>query len=685
MPITEVSLPFLHPKVDLVDLYPNRKLLSDEEIAEYKSIFQSLPDGRFRKKDYRFLKLHPNFVAKYGIIKFGDELFAIYKGRTHNKHIYYDDSHKKVKLSQELNSGNWYALKIEASPLPNLIQLKDNVYEVNNAAIKSKYDAVKNEFNNTITYGTEKLYPKGHLLQRVSKARTEQHPESSLHKITHSFLMPLLPGLSLINFLDEQYKLSTYRWLEIALKMLLELKSFHQRELLHRDIKLENIIYNYFTHEVTIIDLEFTRKMDRSRHYFGTLSGTLLYLAPEITKHFRDFPNSPNRKDYLYDEYTEAYAAGIALKILFSIPVRLAPELKPTDKKNQNKPEFYKRGHEKEIKSLASIRALLDNLTSTNHLDRDLSADPVSKVLLFDSIIAYLEPILDEAFKSTEVKTAIIEINETIDFFKQASLLERERFLFSLQQFDEICLVSIDDKDNDYYFPLVKLQRLLADKSMAFKIPYFRNLLLVPNMKAIAEIVAYFKNIEEPQASSQSQSSNGNPRRTFTYFHLRQLLTSADYGAMIENGINIIAVNEKKSHKVYLENISDGMEAVSGNDYAYIIRAMETECQRLFHKYHLDSFRNKEEAIPLDKSSQRIVLANYRNVMLKNTLDNIVNLPNLRLTYAAVSTLLSLLTHNDATFAAAPTNLFSHKSTCVVNVEKIQTEIERRRAPLRKL
>jgi serine/threonine protein kinase len=691
MPITEVRLPFLHPRVDLTDLHPNHKLLSDLEIVQYVAIFLTLPDGRYRKKDPKITAKHPDFISKYGIIKLGEELFAVYKGKKSNKEIFFSAG-KKVKLAQQLLTGAWYALKIITDPMPPLVERVDHSYGVDMVAIKSRYvDIETKEMKSIDSYGGPKLQTKGPLMQRISIIYHRQIPEYSLQKMTHSFLMPLLPGLSLARFLKDNYKLSTYRWLEIALKILREIReNFHKQGLLHRDIKINNLMYNYFKHEVTIIDLEFTRAMNSKRQYLGKLSGTLLYIAPELVKHYRDFYDITNRNDYLYDEYTEAYALGITLKILFNIPVRKAIDFKKiaadefkkkvlekdrkktADEKLDEQLGMYEIGYSKEIKSIAAIRKLLDNLTTSNHEDRNLSMDPPNSYkLLFDHLIDYLEPIQHEILKTAVVNTAIFEMNEFFYFFHTALPLQKERFLLALQQFDEICIVSIGNPNTDSDIQLITIQRILADESLTYKLLCYRNLLVVPDFKSIGEIPAYFQGKEVNQ-----------PPRNCTYFYISEKTMPVEYRVLIEKGVNIIIADEKKSDQVFLKEIFDCINPINNADYSYVIRAIEAECQRLAAKYNLVDYRQNEKHRLMVRPSDALARADGRHLMLKNTLESLVKMINVKVSYAAVAMLISIL-RNDATFSAAPTSFF-RKARCVANVDKIQVELECRRAPQRK-
>jgi len=94
-------------------------------------------------------------------------------------------------------------------------------------------------------------------------------------------------------------------WLEIIIKMLEELQIIHNLHLVHRDLKLENILYSIVYGTLCIIDYGLTEELNED----GVLekekpAGTLDYFAPEILK---------NNKCY-YNIKTDIYAMGVMLR-----------------------------------------------------------------------------------------------------------------------------------------------------------------------------------------------------------------------------------------------------------------------------------------------------------------------------------------------------------------------------------
>lgn len=75
----------------------------------------------------------------------------------------------------------------------------------------------------------------------------------------------------------------------------------HQRNICHRDITLDNIIYNFKLNKLTIIDFGISRKKNHEKMW--TKTGKILYMAPEI------FSNN-------YDLSIDVWSVGI---IFFSL------------------------------------------------------------------------------------------------------------------------------------------------------------------------------------------------------------------------------------------------------------------------------------------------------------------------------------------------------------------------------
>ena len=62
----------------------------------------------------------------------------------------------------------------------------------------------------------------------------------------------------------------------------------HARKIAHRDLKLENLLYDSETKKITLIDFGLARKKKSKYSNFDDACGTCEYIAPEVLK-FKPF------------------------------------------------------------------------------------------------------------------------------------------------------------------------------------------------------------------------------------------------------------------------------------------------------------------------------------------------------------------------------------------------------------
>ncbi len=111
-------------------------------------------------------------------------------------------------------------------------------------------------------------------------------------------IQELAEGASLLEYLKKE----NFGELEAALiikKVVETLMQIHEKEIIHRDIKLENIVYNAKTQELRLID--FGLSTLKTNIEFFKKCGTPGYVAPEILR------NSD------YDESVDYFSLGVVL------------------------------------------------------------------------------------------------------------------------------------------------------------------------------------------------------------------------------------------------------------------------------------------------------------------------------------------------------------------------------------
>jgi serine/threonine protein kinase len=267
------------PKEALSDIQPNGKLLTDEQIATLKTM--ELKEGRHSKHDINL---------PYSIIKQDNDYFAIYKGKKHGKSLG-EGAFGKVKLAQNLNSGEWIALKIEPAILEYIPVIETEI----------------------------KMLAK---LKRLKATAFIRKKPGKIEK--YNILMEYAPGTNLYDFLmsrrDAANPLDPVLLIDIVIMTLKAIHEMHMQDILHRDIKLENIMYDPATNIVKSIDVGSARTATRTAGSLFFLSdrleGSINYLAPEC---LRTLP-------VVYSEKTDVYALGrIILEILGLIEI-ITPE-----------------------------------------------------------------------------------------------------------------------------------------------------------------------------------------------------------------------------------------------------------------------------------------------------------------------------------------------------------------------
>ena len=113
-------------------------------------------------------------------------------------------------------------------------------------------------------------------------------------------------GGTSINNLEFCSTLMLHQWLDLAIRIVHALGELHRHHIIHKDINPSNIVWNYDTGQIKLIDLgiasELTREVPEIRHP-DRLEGTLAYLSPEQT----------GRMNRSMDYRTDFYSLGVTL------------------------------------------------------------------------------------------------------------------------------------------------------------------------------------------------------------------------------------------------------------------------------------------------------------------------------------------------------------------------------------
>lgn len=245
--VEEKEIPSLPAKIDVKHLNKDGKLISETELKKIEKLFEKKNTRRIKyplsdSKDKQFRK-----AAVIELTNASNEknYFAIYQGEKHGKHLG-KGGYGKVKLAQNIKTGEWIALKI------------------------SNYNS------NTAKRGAER---EAAILERSGASpgyfvREETNKEG----ITRQQViigMSLASGEDIGNIFFEKDENKEYKrdtatnnfvlkkgvnadkthLMEISLGMAHAVSDLHQTGLIHRDIKPEQFIYDPMTKNVKLIDL----------------------------------------------------------------------------------------------------------------------------------------------------------------------------------------------------------------------------------------------------------------------------------------------------------------------------------------------------------------------------------------------------------------------------------------------
>ena len=189
-------IPYLPSEVSISDLcVQNGKLLSDKEIQDLKLSVKN--DGRYSKSESN---------TKYTIIVQGGKYFAVYIG----KKKLGEGSRARVKLVQNLDTGKWFALKIQS---PNFHE----------PLISAKHELEQLTIAKQVIHAGSKPVA----FERYSKSK-----KCNLHYM----LINLGKGNDLFDFVMEKDvdNISCVTWFNIAQKVLEAAKQLHEKNILHQ-------------------------------------------------------------------------------------------------------------------------------------------------------------------------------------------------------------------------------------------------------------------------------------------------------------------------------------------------------------------------------------------------------------------------------------------------------------------
>ena len=155
-------------------------------------------------------------------------------------------------------------------------------------------------------------------------------------------IMEYINGGNLFSFVKKRRKLSEKTAKFLFRQIILGIKYIHEQNIVHRDIKLENLLID-LNNNVKICDFGIGRKIENKNQLLHDQCGTLMYMAPEILL---------STKEKGYEGFPiDIWSAGISLYIMLS---GILPFSYKKKKHNKNGEEIENEEEEEEEESISS-------------------------------------------------------------------------------------------------------------------------------------------------------------------------------------------------------------------------------------------------------------------------------------------------------------------------------------------
>ena len=238
-------------------------------------------------------------------------------------------------------------------------------------SFKKTKEAKHNSNMNKILYETGLMKRFNH--PNITKILEVFHDEEYM-----LIIMEYINGGNLFNFVKKRRKLSEKTAKFLFRQIILGIKHIHSQNIVHRDIKLENIIID-FNNNVKICDFGIGKVISSEDELLYDKCGTPMYMAPEIIL--------SNKKNGYKGFPVDIWSSGITLYIMlsgtlpFTVKNKSIEELSLKDMKNKKENSNLKNqivnGYPKKIKKISKeAKDLLNGLLNKNP-DKRLTCDEI--------------------------------------------------------------------------------------------------------------------------------------------------------------------------------------------------------------------------------------------------------------------------------------------------------------------
>ena len=240
-----------------------------------------------------------------------------------------------------------------------------SIYKTNLAAydsdvlvklLKKEHESEKkiNQFENEL-----------HISSKLENSGFRKALDKTFIEGQHALVLEYVPGLPLSQFFTKPASISDF--LNVAIQSAELLGKLHQKNIIHKDINSNNILYDQSNKKVSIIDFNISSEINlKSNHLENPdrLEGTLQYISPEQT----------GRVNRIIDYRSDLYSLGITLYQLLcgALPFNTKDSLELIHFHIAKKPVAP---HKHNEKLPAVISEIILKLLSKNAEDRYQSAE----------------------------------------------------------------------------------------------------------------------------------------------------------------------------------------------------------------------------------------------------------------------------------------------------------------------
>ena len=299
-------------------------------------------------------------------------------------------------------------------------------------AIKSFNKNIKTKYGDKINM--DKILYEINLMKKLNHQNITKILETFEDEQFYFIIMEYINGGNLFSYVKKRRKLSEKVAKFLFRQIILGIKHIHSQLIVHRDIKLENILID-MNNNIKICDFGIGIILSSENQMLHSHCGTPMYIAPEIIlstkeKGYKGFP-------------VDIWSAGIALYIMISgkLPFNLdeSPEdLDALEKNKDNKQEKNKRLNEeilkKEPKYIENISdELRDLLKGLLHKDpkKRFTCEQILNHPWFEDNHSHKINLFSKAEKNLLSETYIdyrkIKMDELIENFTMSNLFKDQK------------------------------------------------------------------------------------------------------------------------------------------------------------------------------------------------------------------------------------------------------------------